>query len=101
FCNSIGTALDSNNLRERIFYPTLMAARLRKFRIHDLRHTYATLLIQNGESLAYIRDQLGHHSIQITVDIYGHLGRGSNRAAVDRLDEHGEWWPGGPNTERG
>ncbi|MBI2986215.1 MAG: hypothetical protein HYY45_05540 [Deltaproteobacteria bacterium] len=40
-----------------------------------------------GESLAYIRDQLGHHSIQITVDTYGHLVPGRNRQAVDRLDD--------------
>lgn len=33
-----------------------------------------------------MRDQLGHHSIQITVDTYGHLVPGGNRAAVDRLD---------------
>jgi hypothetical protein len=43
------------------------------------------LLIQQGESLAYVRDQ-GHASIQITVDTYGHLVPGGNRAAVDRLD---------------
>jgi integrase len=33
-----------------------------------------------------VRDQLGHSSIQVTVDVYGHLVPGSNRAAVDRLD---------------
>jgi hypothetical protein len=38
------------------------------------------------ESLAYVRDQLGHSSIQVTVDVYGHLIPGANRAAVDRLD---------------
>jgi integrase len=54
---------------------------------HALRHTYASLLIQNGESLAYIRDQLGHSSIRISVDTYGHLVPGANKAAVDRLDE--------------
>jgi integrase len=54
---------------------------------HALRHTYASLLIQNGESLAYVRDQLGHSSIKITVDTYGHLAPGGNKAAVDRLDE--------------
>ena len=54
---------------------------------HTLRHTYASLLIQNGESLAYVRDQLGHASIKITVDTYGHLVPGANKAAVDRLDE--------------
>jgi integrase len=54
---------------------------------HTLRHTYASLLIQNGESLAYVRDQLGHASIKITVDTNGHLVPGANKAAVDRLDE--------------
>lgn len=45
------------------------------------------MLIQNGESLAYVRDQLGHASIQLTVDIYGHLVPGANRQAVDKLDD--------------
>jgi hypothetical protein len=43
------------------------------------------LLIQRGESLAYVKEQLGHSSIQITVDLYGHLVPGANRSAVDRL----------------
>ena len=44
-------------------------------------------LIQNGESLVYVKDQLGHHSIKVTVDVYGHLVPGANKAAVDRLDQ--------------
>jgi integrase len=87
FCNTKGGLLHSNNLRRRVFYPCLEKAGLRRVRIHDLRHTFASLLIQQGESLAYVRDQLGHHSIQITVDTYGHLVPGGNRAAVDRLDD--------------
>jgi integrase len=55
--------------------------------IHDLRHTYASLLIAQGESLAYVRDQISHHSIKVTVDTYGHLVPGGNKAAVDRLDD--------------
>jgi len=54
---------------------------------HDLRHTFASLLIGRGESLAYVKEQLGHSSIQITVDLYGHLVPGANRSAVDRLAE--------------
>jgi len=57
-------------------------------RFHDLRHTFASLLIQQGESLTYIRDQLGHSSIQMTVDIYGHLVPGGNIQAVDKLDDN-------------
>ena len=60
---------------------------LRKVRVHDLRHSYTSLPIQVGESLAYVRDQLGHHSIEVTVDIYGHLAPEGNKAAVDRLDD--------------
>ncbi len=55
-------------------------------RLHDIRHTYASLLISNSESLAYVKDQLGHSSIEITADIYGHLIPSSNREAVNRLD---------------
>jgi integrase len=53
---------------------------------HAARHSFASRLIEQGESLAYVRDQLGHPSIKITVDIYGHLTPGANRAAVDKLD---------------
>ncbi len=49
--------------------------------------TFASLLIQNGGSVAYVKDQMGHASIQMTVDTYGHLVPGGNRAAVDRLDD--------------
>jgi integrase len=86
FSNSDGGPLDGDNIRRRVFEKALTKAKLRHVRIHDLRHSFASHLIQNGESLAYVRDQLGHSSIQVTVDIYGHLVPGSNRAAVDRLD---------------
>ena len=61
------------------------SAGLRRIRFHDLRHTFATLLLQNGESLAYVKDQLGHSSIRMTVDVYGHLVPGANRQAVNKL----------------
>ncbi len=87
FCNEEGGPLDGDNLRRRVFYKLLAKAGLRRIRFHDLRHTYASLLIAQGESLPYIRDQLGHSSIQVTVDIYGHLIPGANRQAVDKLDD--------------
>jgi len=87
FCNEDGGPLDGDNLRHRVFYRVLARAGLRRIRFHDLRHTFASLLIAQGESLAYVRDQLGHASIQLTVDTYGHLIPGANRQAVDRLDD--------------
>ena len=59
FCNERGRPLDGDNLRHRVFYKVLALAGLRRIRFHDLRHTFASLLIQNGESLVYVKDQLG------------------------------------------
>ena len=87
FANEAGNPLDPDNFRSRVWPKLLAKAGLRKVRIHDLRHTYASLLIAQGESLAYVKDQMGHHSIRVTVDTYGHLVPGRNKAAVDRLDD--------------
>jgi hypothetical protein len=43
-------------------------------------------LLQNGASIVYVKEQMGHSSIQVTVDIYGHLIPGANVCFVDRLD---------------
>lgn len=86
FPNETGGLLHPNNLRDRVFYGLLTKAKLRKVRFHDLRHTFASLLLQNGESPVYVKDQMGHSSIQVTVDLYGHLIPGGNKQAVDRLD---------------
>ena len=69
FPSEAGTPLNGSNVYSRYFVPAIEKAGLRHFRIHDLRHTYASLLIQAGASLAYVRDQLGHSSIQVTVDL--------------------------------
>jgi integrase len=76
FTTPVNTRLDPSNLR-KIFHALLTKAELRRIRFQDARHTYATLLIEQGESLAYVKDQLGHSSIQITVDTYGHLVPGA------------------------
>jgi hypothetical protein len=81
-----GTVIKQDNIVPRYMEPALENAGLRRFRFHDLRHTFGSLLIQDGASLAYVRDQMGHSSIQITVDTYGHLIPGADIAWVDRLD---------------
>jgi integrase len=79
--------LNPDTFRSHIWKPLLEASGLTYTNLHVLRHTFASLLIQNGESLAYVKDQLGHSSIKITVDTYGHLVPGANKKAVDKLDE--------------
>lgn len=48
-------------------------------------HTYASLLINQGESIKYVSKQLGHASIQITADLYGHLFKETSVSAMRRL----------------
>ena len=86
FPSQAGTAMKPDNIVPRYMEPALENAGLRRFRFHDLRHTFGSLLIRDGASLAYVRDQMGHSSIQITVDTYGHLIPGADIAWVDRLD---------------
>lgn len=86
FYNEDGGMIDPSNLRKRVFYKCLEKAGLRRIRVHDLRHTYATLRIQAGHNIADVSKQLGHHSIKITVDTYYHWMPGSNRSEVDQLD---------------
>lgn len=85
FCNEKGQPLNQNRIRQK-FFRLLKGAGVRQVRFHDLRHSFASLLLQNGESPVYVKDQMGHSSIQVTVDLYGHLIPGGNKQAVDRLD---------------
>lgn len=85
FASGKGTPLDMHNVERRVFEKCLEAAKLRHIRFHDLRHTTASLLLQNGAPPTYVKDQLGHSSIKVTVDIYGHLVPGANRQEMNRL----------------
>jgi integrase len=87
FCSDAGTPLDPANV-DKAFKRVLKSAGLPlHFSPHGLRHTFASLLLQQGESPAYVQRQLGHASIQLTVDTYGRWLPMGNQAAVDRLDE--------------
>ena len=69
-----GGPLRLTNFRRRVWVPALRAAKLsERVRIHDLRHTCASLLIAQGEHPKAIQEHLGHSSIQVTIDRYGHL----------------------------
>jgi integrase len=87
FPNEAGRPMDCLKLVKRHFYPALRRAGLRRIRFHDLRHTYAALLIDQGEHPKYIQRQMGHSSIKVTMDTYGHLMEETNQEAPKRLDE--------------
>jgi integrase len=81
-----GAVQDPDALRKRVWGPALAKAGLRHVRIHSLRHTFASMLIAQGENVKYISTQLGHASIQITLDRYGHLFPDEKRSAATRLE---------------
>ena len=81
-----GTRWDESYLR-KAFHRCLKQAGIRKVRFHDLRHTYASQLIRTGAHPKYIQEQMGHSSIQVTMDIYGHLFAGEYRHLASRLDD--------------
>ncbi len=87
FANGEGKPLDPDNFVRREFFPALRRAGLRRIRFHDLRHTFATLLISQGENVKFIQSQMGHASIQTTLDRYGHLLPEAHHEAGNRLDE--------------
>jgi len=64
----------------------LDCARLHRIRIHDLRHSYATIRLLRGHNIGDVSYQLGHSSISMTYDIYTHWVPGKFKSEVDKLD---------------
>lgn len=74
------------NFRNHVWYPAIAAAKAKglekKPRIHDLRHSCASWLVQAGIPLPVIQAHLGHESINTTVNVYSHLDRSGSDAAA-------------------
>jgi integrase len=73
FTSSTGGPLHYRNTVRRGFEPACRAAGIEGLRWHDLRHTYASLLVEQGEDVAWLSRQLGHARPSITLDVYTHL----------------------------
>ncbi len=82
---SIGTTFNPSNLLNRSFKPLLRRAGLPMIRFHDLRHTFATLMLSNGEHPKIVQEILGHAQISLTLDTYSHVLPGVQGDAVGRL----------------
>ncbi len=77
-----------DNVVKRYFNSALRRAGLRQVSFHSLRHSNASFRIHVGQNIKYIQKQLGHASIDVTMDIYGHLFKDPefNRRQVELLE---------------
>ena len=97
FRTSNGKPLRPNNITRRSFRNALRdaeAARAKAklpaigpLRWHDLRHTFGSIKIEQGENIYYVQRQMGHSSIQVTIDIYGHQLESRRPEAAAKTDE--------------
>lgn len=71
----------------KLFGRHASAAGLRPIRLHDLRHTHASLLLASGVNPKVASERLGHHSVAFTLDVYSHVVPGMQAAAAERVAE--------------
>jgi integrase len=85
FPNLDGEPMSHSNLMTRGFHPALKRAGIRRIRFHDLRHTFASLMISNGEDIVRVSRLMGHATASFTLNVYSHMLPREHDASGDRL----------------
>ncbi|WP_433355436.1 tyrosine-type recombinase/integrase [Micromonospora saelicesensis] len=85
FASTIGTAMEPRNVNRR-FEQLRAAARLDWLHLHDLRHAFATFMLDQGEELRTVMELLGHSTIRMTADTYGQVLLARARQAASAID---------------
>lgn len=85
FASSTGTVLEAARLT-RTFKRDLEAAGLPAIRLHDLRHTFATLALEQGVPMKAVQSALGHSTVAVTMDVYGHITPAMQDAVAETMD---------------
>lgn len=86
FSTRLGTPLDPSNI-VTYFKELLIKAGLPDIRFHDLRHTAATLMLQQGIHPKVVQERLGHSQISMTLDIYSRVLPSMQAEAAEKMDE--------------
>jgi len=86
FAHPDGTPLDPSTV-SHTFNKIIRKAGLPHIRLHDLRHTHASLLLQAGVHPKIVQERLGHSSIRVTLDTYSHVIGGLQEVAAQRFDD--------------
>ena len=87
FPNPVGKPQDGSHLLLGQFVPLLERAGLPRIRLHDLRHTAATLLLARGIHPKIVSEMLGHTTVGITLDLYSHVTPTMHKAAARAIDD--------------
>ena len=86
FCNELGNPLDPSGVYH-YFKRLLKKLNLNDNRFHDIRHTYATIALQNGVDIKTIQETLGHYSVAFTLQVYGHVTKQMQESAAKKDDD--------------
>lgn len=82
-----GTHLTQSTVR-RHFKSLVEEMGLPRCRVHDLRHTFAVLSLQNGDDIKTLQENLGHATAAFTLDVYGHVSDQMKRASATRMQQY-------------
>jgi integrase len=85
FTTAVGTPLDGRNVTHEL-QTALHRAGLPRQRFHDLRHAYATLMLEDGEDVAVVSRSLGHSNLSTTADTYAHITPAMQARSAARMD---------------
>jgi integrase len=88
FPNSVGRVTRYGTFHDLVWKPLLAAAALPYRKPHAMRHSYATWLLEEGADLRYVKDQMGHASLEETEGTYGHLAPERHEPRVALLDAY-------------
>jgi integrase len=86
FCAQAGQPLDWRLVARRYFKPIAKRCGLRHIRPYDLRHTFASFLLAEGNSIKVVSEMLGHANATMTLDVYGHVLPGMQEKAAASMD---------------
>jgi integrase len=86
FANEVGGHLVDACVRRDVFAPLLKQAELPHMCPHDLRHTAATLLLEDGVNILTVSKMLGHSSVAFTLQLYGHVTAYMEQSASQAME---------------
>lgn len=85
FTTTVGTVIEPRNLA-RVLDALILEAGVRRIRLHDMRHTCASLLLAQGVPARVVMEVLGHSQLGITMNLYSHVMPSALREAADAID---------------